>query len=147
MNKSILSFEKERILVSCTPKDEQTIPQPILSNCFRIETIPYTDGQIYGTPNPLDEEKIYIMNEDFYSFIRGYISINWPSYWYEPDPESPSYNPEPQGWVYLESIDTEISSLISEIEGSYTLASVYTLSARIVFYSNNNLPSLSPSGV
>jgi hypothetical protein len=82
-----------------------------------------------------------------YTYIRNYIKQQQGAFWYDPNPESETYNENPTGWVYLESIDTEISSLISEIEGGYTSASLYTLSARIVFYITNDFPSLSPSGV
>ena len=145
MNKSILSFEKERILVSCAPKDESTIPQPILAKCVRIETIPYSNGDFVASP--LSELDVYQMNNDLYGFLWSYIQLNWPSYWYDPDSLSLLYNPNPQGWVYLESVDTEVDTFFEKVEGGYNSASLYTLSARIVFYENNNIPASSPSGV
>lgn len=145
MNKSILSFEKERILVSCSPKDEATIPQPILAKCVRIETIPYSNGSFVASP--LSEFDIHELNQGLYEFLWSYIQLNWPLYWYDSNPENESYNPIPQGWVYLESVDTEVDTFFEKVEGGYNSASLYTLSARIVFYENKNFPASSPSGV
>ena len=145
MNKSILSFEKERILVSCKEGVEQNVPQPILATCFRIETIPYCDGEYYA--NPLTASQVFDFNDGMYAYIREYIKTQWSTYWYESNQTDPYYNPKPDGWVYLESVDTEIDTVFNKVEGGYTSASLYTLSARIVFYNDNNFPSTSPSGV
>jgi hypothetical protein len=145
MNKSILSFEKERILVSCKPGAESAAPSPVLAQCTRIETIPYSDGNYYATP--LDAATVGALNEQMYEYLRSYIKEVWPGFFFDSNPTSPSYNINPEGWVYLESVDTETDTFFEKVEGGYTAATLYLFSARIVFYTNNNTPSVSPSGV
>jgi len=143
MNKSILSFEKERILVSASQIDvtNGSVPSPVLAGCYRVETVPF----VYETINSISDgqfiyEDVYNMNRLLYSYVRGYISDQWRNYYYDSET-----NPNPIGWVYLESVDTEISSHYDTVTRAFVYA--VHLSARIVFYNDNNTPSTSPSGV
>ncbi len=143
MNKSILSFEKERILVSASRTDVSngSVPSPVLAECYRIETVPFVFETIYSTS---DGQFLYedasLMNRQLYSYIRGYISDQWSDYYFDS-----VTNPNPIGWVYLESVDTEISNYFDTVNRVFLYA--VHLSARIVFYNDNNVPSTSPSGV
>jgi len=143
MNKSILSFEKERILVSASQTDvtNGAVPSPVLAECYRVETVPFVFGTIYSTSDgQFIYDDVYDMNRELYTYVRGYISDKWSDYYYDSET-----NPNPIGWVYLESVDTEISSSFDTVNRVFLYA--VHLSARIVFYNDNNVPSTSPSGV
>lgn len=54
-----------------------------------------------------------------------------------------AYMTEDYGWVYLQ--DSDISTACYYDGTNFT--NIYTISAKIVFYKNNNIPATSPSGV
>ena len=128
MKSGIINFEKERVLVSCNSIDESLVPSPILTKFVRIESVPFIYDQIFDTPQ-LSNIDVNDINKQTYSFVRSYISEYFEDYYY-----NESTNPNPIGWVYLESIETDLLTTFDSVSRTFQYSVVNN--CRIVFYEN-----------
>jgi hypothetical protein len=128
MKSNIINFEKERVLVSCNSIDESLVPSPVLTKFFRIESVPFIYDQIFDTPQ-LSNADVNEINKQTYSFVRSYISEYFEDYYY-----NESTNPNPIGWVYLESIETDFLTTFDSVSRIFKYSVVNN--CRIVFYEN-----------